>query len=128
MDVWAAISAVSSAVSTAVLLGTAFYIVLQLREARLARNMNLLLTIHERYHDRELSGFRHKLIKGDYTDLEKLDESEHLLLRSLVNESELLGLLIEKKFLLAEDVRMFFSWSPPPEFGRKWQPSCIVGD
>lgn len=105
---WNAISALSSALSALVVLVAVIYAALQVKEAKTSRSIDTLLTIYSQYQSKELNLIRRQLRNGALGDLTALtDPSKRHDLDDLLNQFQLLGILVDRKYLdfrLVQDV------------------------
>jgi hypothetical protein len=109
-----AVSSVASAVLVAVAL---IYAGAQVREAKVGRRTDLLLTFHDRYHQESLRYFRHRLLNGQLGSLDQLPSEDCHQLRTLIDELNFLALLVKNNLLDLPTVLSFFYYSPP----RVWE-------
>jgi hypothetical protein len=99
-DTWSALGALSAATGTLIVAVAALYAYLQVREAKLARNVETMLTIHQQYQSEELKGIRRRLYTHDLGDLRQLSYGpDQQALDSLLTHMELLAVLVERKIL-----------------------------
>jgi Domain of unknown function (DUF4760) len=99
-DVWSAVGALSAAMGTLIVAVAAVYAYLQVREAKLARNVETMLTAYQQYQTQELKDIRRRLYDHDLGDLSQLrGSSEQQALDDLLGLMELLAILIERKIL-----------------------------
>jgi hypothetical protein len=111
-DVWAAISAISAAVSALVVLGAAAYAAMQVSELKKARGIQSLLAVHEQYQSSELNLTRRRLHAGELGDVSELKTAEREQLGNLLNQLELIGVLTDQGLIDVELVRAVFPAVP----------------
>lgn len=111
------IQAVSSVASTVLVAVALVYAGAQVREAKVGRRMDLLLTFHDRYHQESLRYFRLRLLNGQLGPLDQLSSEDYRQLRSLIDELNFLALLVKNGLLDLSTVLSFFYYSPP----RVWE-------
>jgi len=117
-DPWSAIGALSAATGTVIVAVAAVYASLQVREARLARNVQTMLAIHQHYQTEELKGIRRRLYTHELGDLRQLPEGpERQALDDLLRQMELLAVLVDRKILDFELVTTVY----PHSLLRVWQ-------
>ena len=117
-DAWAAVGAISTATASVVVVIAAIYAHYQLREARLSRNVSLLLAIHERYHSLPMRKVRARLLAGEFGtpevfDLDSVALDDRLQLSQMLDDLQLLGLLVRRKLIDFELVHGAFPSTPP---------------
>ena len=99
-DVWSAVGALSAAMGTLIVAVAAVYAYLQVREAKLARNVETMLAVHQQYQTEELKDIRRRLYDHDLGDLSQLPgSSEQQALDDLLRIMELLAIMVERKIL-----------------------------
>lgn len=99
-DVWSAVGALSGAIGTFIVAVAAVYAYLQVREAKLARNVQTMLAIHHEYQTEELKDIRRRLYDHELGDLSQLPgSSEQQALDDLLRLMELLAILVERRIL-----------------------------
>ncbi|MGJ5827210.1 DUF4760 domain-containing protein [Streptomyces ossamyceticus] len=117
-DVWAAVSAVSAAVGTVFVITASFFAYSQIKEARLSRHVQLLISFQEKYHSQAARHFRRRLISGEFGLPEQFDparmsaEDFHSFWQ-LHDQLEMLGVLVEQRLLAFDLVVACFHRSPP---------------
>jgi hypothetical protein len=111
------IQTVSSVASTVLVAIALLYAGAQVREAKVSRRMDLLLTFHDRYHQEELRDFRFRLVNDQVGPLDQLPPEDQRQLRSLIDELNFLALLVKNDLLDLQTVISFFYYSPP----RVWE-------
>ncbi|MEW2391049.1 hypothetical protein AB0933_22110 [Streptomyces venezuelae] len=117
-DVWGAIGAVSAAVGTVFVISASFFAYSQIKEARLSRNVQLLLSFQEKYHASAARHFRLRLIRGEFGSPENfnpatMSSDDYHSFWQLHDQLEMLGVLVEKKLLAFDLVLACFHRSPP---------------
>lgn len=117
-DTWAAISAVSTAVGTIVLVVASFFAYSQIKEARLARHVSLLLSFQEKYQAAPARSFRHRLLTGEFGPPEQFDPTrltadDFHSFWELHDQLEVLGVLVSRRLLDFDLVLACFHRSPP---------------
>ncbi|MEW2395857.1 hypothetical protein [Streptomyces sp. NPDC046862] len=117
-DVWAAVGAVSAAIGTIFVIAASFFAYSQIKEARLSRHVQLLISFQEKYHAPTARLFRHRLISGEFGSPEHFDparmnsEDFHSFWQ-LHDQLEMLGVLVEQGLLSFDLVLACFHRSPP---------------
>jgi Domain of unknown function (DUF4760) len=114
-DVWSALGALSAATGTLIVAVAAVYAYLQVREAKLARNVQTIFAIDQLYQTEELKDIRRKLYNHELGDLSQLGTSEQL--DNLLRQVELLAILVERKILDFELVAAAY----PHSIVRVWE-------
>jgi hypothetical protein len=117
-EAWAAIAAISAAVSALVVLAAAVYARSQVDEARLNRHMALLLAFQDKYHSLPSREFRRRLLEGNFGspsdfDPDKLNKEDFHNFWQLHDQLEVLGVLVERRLLDLDLVIACFHRSPP---------------
>lgn len=117
-DSWEAVSAVSTGVGTLFVIAASFFAYSQIKEARLSRHIQLLLSFQEKYHAPAARRFRHRLISGEFGSPETFDPShmsseDFHAFWQLHDQLEMLGVLVEQKLLTFDLVLACFHRSPP---------------
>ncbi|MFI9247146.1 hypothetical protein ACIGXF_32265 [Streptomyces sp. NPDC053086] len=117
-DVWEAVSAVSAGVGTLFVIAASFFAYSQIKEARLSRHVQLLLSFQEKYHAPAARHFRHRLISGEFGSPETFDPSrmsseDFHAFWQLHDQLELLGVLVEQRLLAFDLILACFHRSPP---------------
>ncbi|MEU1179120.1 hypothetical protein ABZ464_15990 [Streptomyces sp. NPDC005820] len=117
-DVWTAVGAVSTAIGTVVVIAASFFAHSQIKEARLARHVQLLLSFQEKYHSPAARTFRHRLLSGEFGSPEHFDpahmsDDDFHSFWQLHDQLEMLGVLVEQKLLAFDLVLACFHRSPP---------------
>jgi hypothetical protein len=107
------IQTVSSVASTVLVAVALVYAGAQVREAKIGRRMDLLLTFHERYHQEPLRYFRLRLLDDQLGPIDQLSLEDYRQLRSLIDELNFLALLVKNGLLDLQTVISFFYYSPP---------------
>jgi hypothetical protein len=108
-ETWNALSSIATILSAIVIVFTATYAVRQVREARAARHINTLLSIHEQFSAHDISSIRRELQDGKLGDLTQgLESSTKQNLDDLLNQMQLLGVLVHLGFVEFEAVRELF--------------------
>ncbi|MEU8893524.1 hypothetical protein [Streptomyces sp. NPDC048442] len=95
-----------------------FFAYSQIKEARLSRNVQLLLSFQEKYHAPAARKFRRRLISGEFGSPEIFDPAnmssdDYHSFWQLHDQLEMLGVLVEKKLLAFDLVLACFHRSPP---------------
>ncbi|MFI9237070.1 hypothetical protein [Streptomyces sp. NPDC053079] len=121
-DVWSAVSALSSALGAIVVIIAGFFAYSQIKEARHARHINLLLSFQENYHSPEARSFRHRLLAGEFGTPEQFDPAslnpdDFHSFWQMHDQIEVLGVLVEHRLLEFDLVLACFHRSPP----RVWE-------
>ncbi|MFE0045199.1 DUF4760 domain-containing protein [Streptomyces albireticuli] len=121
-DVWPVVSAVSSALGTVVVIVAGFFAYSQIKEARHARHINLLVSFQDKYHSPEARTFRHRLLAGEFGPPEQFDPAclsadDFHSFWQLHDQLEVLGVLVEHRLLEFNLVLACFHRSPP----RVWE-------
>jgi hypothetical protein len=109
----ATIQTISSVASTVIVAVALVYAGAQVREAKIGRRMDLLLTFHDRYHKEPVRDFRLRLLSGQLGLLDQLSPEDNLQLRNLIDELNFLALLVKNNLLDFQTVVSFFYYSPP---------------
>ncbi|WP_443041950.1 DUF4760 domain-containing protein [Streptomyces sp. B21-106] len=117
-DIWAAVGAVSAAIGTIVVITALFFAYSQIREARLSRHVQLLISFQEKYHTPGARRFRHRLISGEFGasgnfDPTHMSTEDYHSFWQLHDQLEMLGILVEKDLLAFDLVLACFHRSPP---------------
>ncbi|MFC4499830.1 MULTISPECIES: hypothetical protein [Streptomyces] len=117
-DVWTAVGAVSAALGTLVVVAASFFAYSQIKEARLSRHVQLLISFQEKYHSPAARRFRYRLISGEFGPPENFDptrmcDDDFHSFWQLHDQLEMLGVLVEKKLLAFDLVLACFHRSPP---------------
>jgi hypothetical protein len=115
---WSAVSAVSAAVATVLVVVAAFYARRQLAEARLARHLTLLLHFQDSYQTLASRQFRRRLLSGEFGspenfDADKLGMADFHQFWQLADQLEFLGLLVHRNLIDFDIVLATFHRSPP---------------
>ncbi|MCC3773859.1 hypothetical protein [Streptomyces sp. UNOB3_S3] len=121
-DVWSVVSALSSALGTVVVIVAGFFGYSQIKEARHARHIHLLLSFQDKYHSPEARSFRHRLLAGEFGPPEQFDPAglgadDFHSFWQLHDQLEVLGVLVERHLLEFDLVLACFHRSPP----RVWE-------
>ncbi|MFJ7292823.1 DUF4760 domain-containing protein [Streptomyces collinus] len=117
-NVWEAVGAVSAAVGTVFVITASFFAYSQIKEARLSRNVQLLISFQEKYHSQAARHFRRRLISGEFGPPEQFNptrmsaEDFHSFWQ-LHDQLEMLGVLVEQRLLAFDLVVSCFHRSPP---------------
>lgn len=111
-DLWGAVGAISAAVGALVIIVAGVYAHFQVREARFARNVGLLLAFHEQYHSMPVRTFRQRLLRGELGNLDELDGDDGDRLWDLIDQLQLLGVLVDRGLVDFELVYAAFHSSP----------------
>jgi hypothetical protein len=115
---WSALSAISTAVGAVIVLAAGLYARSQVSEARLSRNVTLLLEFQRQYHSWESRELRFRLFSGEFGDAETFDPKtlpppdNHRLLM-LFDQLDFLGLLVDRKLIDFDLVLSSFHLTPP---------------
>jgi hypothetical protein len=109
---WDAVSAICAIVGVLIVAVTAYYGLNQLRELKTTRRTELLVTLHERYHNPQMQAFRRRLIRGELPDLDTLSTDDANALAGLLNELEFFATFVRKGLLDAQDLADLFGGSP----------------
>ncbi|MFD5415550.1 hypothetical protein ACFV4Q_19120 [Streptomyces nojiriensis] len=117
-DLWAGVAAVSAAISAVVVIVASFFAYSQIREARSARHVNLLLSFQEKYHSPMARGFRYRLLSGEFGPPEDFDPARLSVddfhsFWQLHDQLEMLGVLVDRRLLDFDLVLACFHRSPP---------------
>jgi hypothetical protein len=107
------IQAVSSVASTILVAVALVYAGAQVREAKIGRRMDLLLSFHDRYHQEPLRYFRLRLLGDQIDSFDQLSPEDYRQFRSLIDELNFLALLVKHGLLDLQTVISFFYYSPP---------------
>jgi hypothetical protein len=115
---WDAVGAISGAVATCIVLAGGLYAHLQWREAKLSRNIALLLQIRDRYHSPSMRELRRRLLSGDLGapedfDAEALSSQDFNDFWDLLDQLEMVGFLVERGILDVSLATAVFHRSPP---------------
>lgn len=117
-DVWAAVGAISAAIGTVFIVAASFFAYSQIKEARLSRHVQLLISFQEKYHSQAARHFRRRLVSGEFGPPDQLDparmsaEDFHSFWQ-LHDQLEMLGVLVEQRLLAFDLVVACFHRSPP---------------
>lgn len=117
-DIWASVAAVSAAIGTIVVIVASFFAYSQVREARSARHVSLLISFQEKYHSPAARSFRYRLLSGEFGPPEEFDptrlnvEDFHSFWQ-LHDQLEMLGVLVDRGLLDFDLVLAGFHRSPP---------------
>jgi hypothetical protein len=100
-NLWSAISALSAAVGAIVIMIAAVYAHFQVKEARLSRNVALLLSFQDKYHSLPAREFRRRLLAGELGqpkkfDFDRLNAEDFHRLWQLLDQLEVLGALVDR--------------------------------
>ncbi|MFD9081628.1 DUF4760 domain-containing protein [Streptomyces erythrochromogenes] len=117
-DMWAGVAAVSAAIGTIVVTVAASFAYSQIKEARRARHLSLLLSFQEKYHSPAARAFRHRLLSGEFGPPEEFDPSrlnvdDFHSFWQLHDQLEMLGVLVDRGLLDFDLVLACFHRSPP---------------
>jgi hypothetical protein len=117
-NLWGAMSALSAAVGAIVIVIAAIYAHFQVKEARLSRNVALLLAFQDKYHSLPAREFRRRLLAGEFGqadkfDFDRLDAEDFHRLWQLLDQLEVLGVLVDRGLLDFDLVVACFHRSPP---------------
>jgi hypothetical protein len=117
-NVWAAVSAISSAVAAVVVIIAAIYAHRQLAEARNSRHMSLLISFQEKYHSIPARKFRRKLLSGelgapDDFEADRLGAADFHELWQMLDQLEMLGVLVDRGLVDFDLIVSTFHRSPP---------------
>lgn len=117
-DAWAAISAVGTAVGAIVVIVASCFAYSQIKEARLARHVSLLLSFQDKYHAAPARSFRHRLLIGEFGPPEQFDPAnlsadDFHSFWQLHDQLEVLGVLVDRHLLDFDLVLACFHRSPP---------------
>ncbi|MFF7747864.1 hypothetical protein ACFZCP_01175 [Streptomyces sp. NPDC007971] len=108
----------SAAIGTLVVIAASFFAYSQIKEARLSRHVQLLISFQEKYHSPASRRFRHRLVSGEFGSPEDFDpthmsEEDFHSFWQLHDQLEMLGVLVEQKLLAFDLVLACFHRSPP---------------
>lgn len=115
---WSALSAISTAVGALIIVTGGIYARSQVSEARLARNITLLIEFQRQYHSLEFREFRERLLSGEFGEPESFDPKtlqppdDHRFWM-LFDQLEFLGILVDRKLIEFDLVLASFHSSPP---------------
>ena len=117
-EVWSALGAISTAVGALIVMIGGIYARSQVNEARLARNITLLIDFQRQYHSLEFRDFRSRLLIGEFGEPESLDPEtfdpvDQHKFWMLVDQIEFLGILVERRLIDFDLVLSSFHRSPP---------------
>lgn len=117
-EIWASVAAVSAAISAIVVIVASFFAYSQIREARSARHVSLLLAFQEKYHSPMARSFRYRLLSGEFGPPEEFDPSrlnvdDFHSFWQLHDQLEMLGVLVDRRLLEFDLVLACFHRSPP---------------
>jgi hypothetical protein len=115
---WSALSAISTAVGALIVVMGGIYAKSQVGEARLARNITLLIEFQRQYHSQEFREFRHRLLNGEFGEPasfspKTLQPPDYHKFWMLFDQLEFLGMLVDRKLIDFELVLSAFRRSPP---------------
>ncbi|MEU7100381.1 hypothetical protein AB0A66_18920 [Streptomyces longwoodensis] len=117
-NVWDAVSAISAAIGTVFVVTASFFAYSQIKEARLSRHVQLLISFQEKYHSQAARHFRRRLISEEFGSPEQFDPArmsadDFHSFWQLHDQLEMLGVLVEKRLLAFDLVVACFHRSPP---------------
>lgn len=117
-EIWASVAAVSAAISAIVVIVASFFAYSQIREARSARHVSLLLAFQEKYHSPVARSFRYRLLSGEFGPPDEFDPSglnadDFHSFWQLHDQLEMLGVLVDRRLLEFDLVLACFHRSPP---------------
>jgi hypothetical protein len=108
---WDAVAAMSGAVSAVVVIIACVYAASQLREARHARALSSLLSIHQEYQAPALRRVRRRIRDGEL-DVGSMEREDREGLEDLLQKLELVAFLSSRKLVELEDVITLFPSVP----------------
>ncbi|WP_133912706.1 DUF4760 domain-containing protein [Streptomyces sp. NBC_00582] len=108
----------SAAIGTIVVIAASFFAYSQIKEARLSRHVQLLISFQEKYHSPAARRFRHRLLSGEFGSPQNFDptrmcDEDFHSFWQLHDQLEMLGVLVERKLLSFDLVLACFHRSPP---------------
>ncbi|NUL05204.1 hypothetical protein HRW07_18590 [Streptomyces lunaelactis] len=108
----------SAAIGTIMVIVASFFAYSQIREARHARHVSLLLSFQEKYHAPAARRFRYRLLSGEFGppeqfDAARLDADDFHSFWQLHDQLEMLGVLVDRRLLDFDLVLACFHRSPP---------------
>jgi len=112
-DLWSAISALSSAIGTGLVIVAAIYARGQVREARQTREVELIQNIYQRFNELEIRNFRTRLMRGEIADVAVLSPIDRDLLARNLDQLEFIAIAVERGLLDFDMVYSVFPNSPP---------------
>lgn len=117
-QVWSALSAISTTIGALIVLAGGIYAKSQVNEARLNRNVTLLVEFQRQYHSLEFREFRSRLFDGEFGKRESFDPnsmspSDRYQFSMLFDYLEFLGVLVERKLIEFDLVMSTFHVTPP---------------
>jgi hypothetical protein len=115
---WGAVSAIGTILGSALVAGSLVYAAEQVREAKVARALSLLVEFHDRYNEEEVRIVRERLLNGKIASLDQLTEAERVRLSRTTDTLEFLAILVERKLVPFDLVFNVFPYSPPLVWAR----------
>lgn len=115
---WSALNAISAAVGVMIVLAAGIYARSQVGEARLSRNVTLLIEFQRQYHSWESRELRSRFFSGEFGDADSFDPDmlqppdNHRLLM-LLDQLDFLGILVYRKLIDFDLVLASFHVTPP---------------